>query len=514
VRPIGRLVGIVAGLATASCLSRPTANPNVIVASLTSGPNNLDPRVGTDDSSQKLHPLIFDNLMELDEHLRVVPKLAQRLEHPDPLTYVAVLRRGVHFHDGRELTADDVVYTFRCMLDPNFVSAKKGAYREVLSVEARDRHTVVFRLKTPFESFPINLNVLPIVPDGAGPEMREHPIGTGPYRFVRYDVDDNVELLAFDDYYEGRPKNDGLMFKIVPDEVMRGLELRKGTMDIVINDVSPDIVHQLRGEPTLHTVEAPGVDYQYIGVNLRDSTLKDLRVRQAIAYAIDREAIVKYLRRGLAAPAAGLLPPLSWAVAPDAFSFSYDPTKARALLDEAGYVDPDGAGPKPRMTLTLKVSNTEFNRLQSSVIQQNLQEVGIALDVRTYEFATLYADVLSGNFQLFTLQWTAGALADPDILRRVFHSTQAPPTGFNRGHFSDPAVDTLLDQATESSDATRRLELYRQVQRLVALQVPYVSLWYKTNVAVAQRTLRGVHLTPLADFLFLKDVARVTSPGR
>ena len=201
-KPLRRLLALVAGLAAVSCLSRPTANPNVIVASLTSGPNNLDPRIGTDDSSQKLHPLIFDSLMELDEHLRVVPKLAERLEHPDPLTYVAVLRRGVHFHDGRELTADDVVYTFECMLDPNFVSVKKGAYREVLSIEALDRYTVVFRLKTPFESFPINLNVLPIVPDGAGPEMREHPMGTGPYRFVRYDVDDNVELLAFDGYYE------------------------------------------------------------------------------------------------------------------------------------------------------------------------------------------------------------------------------------------------------------------------------------------------------------------------
>lgn len=508
-----RLVPALALLASAllatSCLTRPTTNPNIIVASLTSGPNNLDPRIGTDDSSQKLHPLIFDNLMELDDHLRVVPKLAERLDHPDSLTYIAILRRGVHFHDGRELTADDVVYTYRCMLDPSFVSAKKGGYRELASVDALDLYTVVFKLKHPFESFPINLNVLPIVPAGAGPEMRDHPIGTGPYRFVRYDVDDKVELQAFDGYYEGRPKNDGLVFKIVPDDVMRGLELQKGTVDIVINDVAPDIIFQLRKDPKLQTIQAPGVDYQYVGINLRDPILKDLRVRQALAYAIDRHAIIDYLRRGLAGIATGVLPPLSWAYANDSFSFPYDPAKARALLDAAGYLDLDGDGPQPRMALTLKVSNNEFNRLQSSLVQQNLRDIGVALDVRTYEFATLYADVLSGNFQLYFLQWTGGSLADPDILRRVFHSNQVPPVGFNRGHYSDPVMDRLIDEASASTDEVHRLAVFQEVQRLVAQEVPYISLWHKTNVAIAQRTLAGVHLTPLADFLFLQDVARI-----
>jgi peptide/nickel transport system substrate-binding protein len=184
------------------------------------------------------------------------------------------------------------------------------------------------------------------------------------------------------------------------------------------------------------------------------------------------------------------------------------PAKARALLDAAGYPDPDGDGPRPRLRLSLKVSNNEFNRLQSSVIQQNLREVGVALDVRTYEFATLYADVLKGSFQLFTLQWVGGAVADPDILRRVFHSTQTPPAGFNRGYFSDPQVDRLLDEAARSTSEPRRRALYGAVEKIVARQAPYISLWYKTNVAVARRSLDGIHLLPTADFIFLKDVAR------
>lgn len=497
-------------LGTMACAPAPAADPRTIVVSMTTGPNNLDPRFGTDDASAKVHQLIFDNLVELDEHLRVVPRLAASLEHPDPLTYIVSVRRGVRFHDGRPLTAEDVVFTFNQFLDPGMVSPRKGGYRELRSVVARDEWTVVFTLKQPFASFPINL-MMPILPRGSGPDVRDHPIGTGPYRFVRHEVDDHIELRANQDYWGGAPRNTGLILKIVPDDVMRGLELRKGTIDLVVNDLAPDIVHQLRGDGRLQVVEGPGVDYQYVGLNVRDPRLQDVRVRRALAHAIDREAIVRYLRRGLAAPASGLLSPLSWAAASDVPSFAYEPARARALLDEAGYPDPDGGGPAMRFGLSLKVSNTEFNRLQSSVIQQNLRDVGIALDVRTYEFATLYADVLAGNFQLFTLQWTAGALADPDILRRVFHSGQVPPVGFNRGRYANAEVDALLDEANRLEDSPRRLDVYARAQRLLAADVPYVSLWYKTNVAVARAGLTGVRLTPLAEFTFLKDVSRLAA---
>ncbi len=495
------------------CLHRPTPNPNVLVVGVTSGPNNFDPRIGTDDVSGKTAQLIFSNLMTLDDRLRVVPDLAERLDNPDPTTYVATLRRGVKFHDGHELTSADVVFTFRCFLDPAFVSPRKGAFRMVTAVDARDRYTVVFTLKEAFGSFPVNL-VIPIVPDGAGPAFREHPIGTGPYRFVSYAVDDTIELAPFDDYFGGRPKNDGLILRVVPDDIMRGLELRKGTMDIVVNDLAPDIVHQLGQDPRLQLVESPGTDYQYIGLNMRDPVLQDRRVRQAIGYAIDRKAIIEYLRRGLATPAASILPPVSWAFDPDVFTFTYDPAKARALLDAAGYADPDGDGPAPRFNLTLKVSNIEFNRLQSSVIQQNLRAIGIALEVRTYEFATLYADVLKGSFQLFTLQWVGGAVADPDILRRVFHSAQVPPAGFNRGFFRDPRVDKLLEDAAVSADEATRRALYGDVQRIVTEAAPYISLWCKTNVVVAQRSLTGFRLMPTADFAFLKDVTRTPADRR
>ncbi len=251
---------------------------------------------------------------------------------------------------------------------------------------------------------------------------------------------------------------------------------------------------------------APGLDYAYVGLNLRDPVLRDVRVRRALGHGVDTAAIIEHLRRGLAVPATGIIPPMSWAHAADLQPTPYDPAAARRLLDEAGYPDPDGDGPAPRLRLTLKTSTAEFVRLQAAVIQQDLARIGVAVDVRTYEFATLYADVLAGRFQLFTLQWVG--VTDPDMLRRVFHTSQMPPAGFNRGFFSDPAVDAQIDDATRADDPARRLAQYVDVQRRLFAAAPYISLWTKVNVAVAQPWVHGVHLTPQASFSTLRLVSK------
>ena len=452
-----------------------------------------------------MHQLVFDYLLALDDKLRVTGGLATHWDQPDPVTYLVYLRKGVRFHDGHELTADDVVHTFGSFIDPAFVSPRKGAYRMLYRVEAVDPYTVRFTLKEPFGSFPIQL-VMPVVPKGAGAELRDRPIGTGRYKFVSFAVDDQVTLESFPDYFRGAPANGGVVLKVVPDEIMRALELRKGTVDMVVNDLSPDVVHQLAAQRAVTIAEAPGTDYAYVGVNMRDPIMKDRRVRHALGHAIDRQAIVDHLRRGLARPAVGVLPPSSWAFEPGVFQFSHDPQKAIALLEEAGYRDPDGDGPQPRLRLSLKVSTNEFIRLQAAVIQQDLKRVGIELDVRSYEFATLYADVLKGNFQLFTLQWVG--VSDPDMLRRVFHSKQMPPNGFNRGYYENPEVDRLIDAAMVAESDDERRKLYGDAQRVVAEDAPYISLWYKTNIAVSGTHIEGVKLTPSAEFTFLRNVVK------
>jgi peptide/nickel transport system substrate-binding protein len=404
------------------------------------------------------------------------------------------------------------VYTFRSVLDPALVSPFKGAFRPLKEVTAIDDYTVRFTLSEPFAAFPLQLvGVPPIVPADAGDSLKGHPIGAGPYRFVRHDVD-TLTLSAFEGYWGGAPSNAGIVMRVIPDDVMRGLELRKGTTDLVVNDLPPDIVHQLDESGAFTIQRSAGLDFFYLGFNMRDGVLRDVRVRYAIGYATNRDAIIKYLRRGLGRPASGLVPDLAWAFEPDVHRFTFDSDLAGRLLDEAGYRDPDGPGPRQRLRLSLKISSTEETRIQAAAIQQDLHRVGIDLDVRSYEFATFYADVLRGNFQIFALQWVGGAMVDPDMLRRVFHSSELPPSGFNRGLYQNADVDRLLELATTSLDEAERKRYYGRAQQLIAEDAPYIPIWNRTNVIVAQRSLEGLHIGPLGDFTALRQIRRRSEP--
>src|SRR5262245_39967085 len=196
-------------LAFAGCAQPPPAAPaGAIVVGVRTGPNNLDPRLENDEASARLAQLMFNQLFATGDDLRPKPVLAQRLENPDPLTYRVTLRRAVKFHDGHELTAKDVVFTYSQMIDPSYVSPAKGAFHTLKSVTAIDDYSVEFTLKEPFTAFPNQLAGPPaIVPAGSGPDFGQHPIGTGPYKFVRYAVDDQVVLAPFPDYFNGAPKN-------------------------------------------------------------------------------------------------------------------------------------------------------------------------------------------------------------------------------------------------------------------------------------------------------------------
>ena len=246
---------------------------------------------------------------------------------------------------------------------------------------------------------------------------------------------------------------------------------------------------------------------------MRDPILADRRVRHAIGYAIDRDAIIRYMRRGLARPArpdsSRTRPGHS---SPPFIASRYDPELAMSLLDEAGYRDPDGDGPLPRLRLSLKISSNEEMRLQSTVVQQNLRRVGIDLDLRSYEFATLLRRCPEGQLPDVFADLDGGSVADPDILRRVFHSDQTPPLGFNRGYYSNAEVDRLIDLATQSTGEADRARYYRAAQILVADDAPYIPIWNRTNVIVAQRSLDGLHVNPIGDFQALKDVKRTSTP--
>ena len=251
--------------------------------------------------------------MQIDDQLRVVPDLAESLEQPDRVTYVARLRHGVKFHNGRELTVRGRRLHVPSFLDPTF-RGRSGAYRVVAAVDvARSPTRSRFTLKEPFgivSHQPRDGHR----PGGFGRANARQPVGTGPYQLARVRARRSARAQAVRPaIYGGAPANAGVVLKVVPDDTMRGLELRKGTVDLVVNDLAPDVVWQLRAKGGCRSPPAPGTDYAYIGLNLTDPVLRNPDVRKAIGYAIDRDAIVKYLRRGFASVAVGIVPPMSWA---------------------------------------------------------------------------------------------------------------------------------------------------------------------------------------------------------
>ncbi len=467
-----------------------------------SSPTNLDPRVGIDGQSERIDELLFDALLTRDEHFNVQPGLAESWEIPDPLTYVFHLHSGVKFHDGRPLTSRDVKWTLDSLLQGKIRSTKTSTYRFVDRIDIPDDLTVVFHLKEPFGALLWNLSegALGIVPYGTLDEITRQPIGTGPFKFVSAETDKEVILIRNDAYWGERPRLARVRFAVVPDATTEALELRKGSADLAINSpMSPDTVATLERNPSLVVEHGPGTRLAYLAFNLRDPILKDVRVRQAIAYALNRGPMMQYLWRGEVQAAYSVLPPQSWACNEGVPHYDYDPGKARQLLDAAGYP----AVNHVRFHLVMKTSTDENTRLMVAVMQQQLRDVGIALDIRTFEFATFFADVTSGAFQLYSLRWIGGN-EDPDIFDMAFHARNFPPAGRNRSFYSNLRVDTLIDEARRETDQNVRKRLYFEVQEILATDVPAINLWYFDNVLVRTKRVRDVSLNPSGNYNFLK----------
>jgi len=493
------IVSLIAVLPLLSCSARP--DPNTLVMVIESSPTNLDPRVGIDAFSERIDNLIFDDLLSRGDDLNVAPGLAERWEIPDPLTYVFHLHPGVKFHDGRPLTARDVKWTFDTLLQGKIRSTKAAVYRFVDRIEAPDDATVVFHMKERDATLLWNLSdgAMGIVPYGSGDEMTQHPIGSGPFKFVSAETDREVVIERNEQYWDGPPKVLRVRFAVVPDATTEALELRKGSGDVTINSLTPDTVYTLSRNPNLAVERGPGTRLAYLGFNLRDPILKDVRVRQAIAYALDRKPMIEYLWRGDAEPARSVLPQQSWAYNGSVPAYDHDVNKANQLLDAAGYPAVNGV----RFHITMKTSTDENTRLMVAVMQQQLREAGIALDIRSFEFATFFSDVQHGAFQMYGLRWIGGN-EDPDIFEYAFDSAKFPPNGANRGYYSNARVDALIDEARRAVDPNVRKPLYAEVQSILAEEVPYIDLWYLDNVLVHTRRVQNLKMNPAGNYDFLR----------
>ena len=469
-----------------------------------SSPANLDPRIGTDAFSERLDSLLFDALVRRDTHFGVMPALAVRWETPDPHTYIFHLRTGVRFADGRPLTSRDVKWSLDTIRNGTVTTVKAASFKSWQSVEAPDPATVIVHLKQPDTGLLLNVcdGVFGVIPYGSGRDFWRHPLGSGPFSFVSQEQDKDVVMQRNPLYWDGPPPIDGVRFAVVPDAITRALELQKGSADITINALPNDVLPTLARNPQLRVEQTPGTSVVYVVLNLRDRYLRDLRVRQAIASGVDRGLIIRTLLDGRAQPAESVLPTQHWAWTGAVEHHPFDPARANALLDAAGYKrGADGV----RFHLVLKSSTDETRRLICAVLQSQLARLGIAVDIRSYEFATFYADMTKGAFAMALSNWIGGNEA-PDILAYAYSSTRIPPHGANRGFYTNSRVDALLADASANSERAGQVADYQAVQQQLAHDLPVLNLWYQDTVAVASRRLSPLALVPSGNFDFLRTV--------
>jgi peptide/nickel transport system substrate-binding protein len=478
-----------------------------LVAGLESYPLQLDPRYATDANSVRIGNLMYNSLLRANEQFELGPELAENWRIVDDLTYLLDLRKGVTFHDGRRLTAADVKFTYESILQADSRSPKRGLLEPLHAIEQIGSHQLKFRLAAPHAPF-VEQFTLGIVPSGSPPvhdATHRPPAGSGPFILASMQSGEKVTLRANPNYWDGKPQLAGLIFRSVPDAMVRVLEFKKGSIDFMQNDLEPDMLPWLASNTDADIGSYDGTTYQYIGVNLSHPILRDVKVRQALACAVDRDRIIRHVLKGTVTKANGLLAPINWAYDDTVQRWPYDPARAKRLLDEAGFADPDGDGPQPRFRLSFKTTNIDLRRRIAEALKEQLHYVGIELEVRTYEWATFFSDVKRGNFHLYSLAWVG--VMDPDILYQIFHSLSVPPRGDNRGRYMNREVDGLLDQGRKTTDRAKRKLVYAQAQQILAEDLPYVPLWWWKNVIVKRPSIEGFVPYPDGELISLQKVS-------
>jgi peptide/nickel transport system substrate-binding protein len=501
---MARLLLLLPLLLILACNAPETLSGTGIRVGLDGSIATLDPRLAVGARAARIGPLIYSSLLKLDEKGQLVPDLARSWSQPDANTYLFRLHRGVLFHDGREVTADDVRATFSFIMDPRNGSPKRGSYEPVRRIEVIDRYTVKFVLQDISVSFPYALTV-GIVPQGSPAGLKSPPVGSGPFRLEHWMPGEEVVLVANPVYFRGQPRLGWIQFRVLANTTTRLLEMKKGGVDLLQNCVPAYAVKFMERIPGVRVIQEQGITYQYLGYNLTDPILKHKEVRQAISHAIDRDAIIDHTLKGLAKKADGVvLSPLHWAYEGNVTKYDYDPEQAKELLDAAGFPDPDGNGPRMRFSLAYKTS-TDMESLEiAQIIKRYLKEVGIGVEVRSFEWGTFFEDIMKGNFQMYSLRWIG--VVDPDIFYYLFHSSSFPPNGANRGRYRNPTLDKLLALSRRTVDRAHRKELYSRIQKILAEDAVYTSLWYRNNLVVIREQFHGFHIYAGGEYLSLKDV--------
>lgn len=468
-------------------------DPDSLVVMLPRDAEQLDPRFVGDPYGLRVSRLLFGSLLTIDPRtLEVIPDLAESVEALSPTQFRVRLRKGLRFSDGTPLDARDVVATFEGVVDPKLKSRYAQNYRRIAEMQVPDPRTILFILREPHATFLTDLE-LPIVrrQDAfrriATPE-EPLPIGAGPYRLVRREPG-VLELRANPHWHRGAPIYPNVRMVVIRDDNTRALRMLAGQGDLAVASIPPLLLPLFEDDGPFETRSAPGISTLYLGFQTGSSKLADVRVRRAIGYAIDRELLVEAKYQGLARVTDSWIPHGHWAELAGEPPRPFDPAVAATLLDEAGFPDP--VGPEPRMRLVLRTTSERFRQSVARAIAAMLQEVGVEVDVRPSEAATLISDLNRGRFEMTLLQ--VPEVIEPHVLSWFFDSSRIPgpqSEGANRWRYRNAELDRLFELGRTTIDRSERRAAYERVQRILSRDVPVLPLWQPDTIAVVRRGSR------------------------
>ena len=455
---------------------------------------------------------MFNSLVRKNENFEYVGELASNIAtSEDGRTVTLTLRDGVKFHNGKDFTSADVKYTFDKLFETK--GYKSGAFFDtvngkqiahITSLSTPDPKTVVFVVERPALKNQLlsNLVAIPIIPDGTVEQQKTSPVGSGPFKFARFDQSQNtVEFDAFTEYWEGAPKFPKLRVKTVTDASALQAELQTGSVDLAPapSNMPPDTLKLLNGAGNIKVEQFEGSNIQYIGLNTTSTPLNNQKIRQAIGYAIDREKLINELLSGQAKIASSVLPAGSWAYSTGT-QYSFDQEKARQLLKEAGYKD------EP-IKFKYSSGNAAFNSY-AQAIQSSLAAVGLNVQIETVDPGTLRTQLAQGQYQMNTGVWIGGN-QDPIFLKDLFTTGRIPgPTVSccNRWRYSNPEVDGLLENAINEVDRETAKQMYIKAWQIVSNDLPLLPLWYPANMVVSNSRIGNIKMNPSGDWTFIKDI--------
>lgn len=480
---------------------------------LTSAPVTLDPRYATDASSSRVNRLIYQRLVEFGPDNKPIPGIAvwkqldknhyrfflvkapqsSQLSSSEPLTPESSTN-APRFHHGKILTAHDVKATYDAILDQATASPHRNALKHIERIEVLDDQTVDFYLTRSDPLFPsfLAIGIMPADLIKSGHSFNQNPVGSGDFKFSHWPFDGQLFL---------RRQSDQQLFEFlkVKNPTVRVLKLIRGELDLIQNNLPPEHISFLKKESDIHFLTQIGSNYSYLGFNLQDDDTRQLQLRKAIAYGLDRDKIIQYALGNAAKKANGFFPAQHWAGA-ELVDYDYDQIRAVALMSELGYSENN------RLQLTYKTSSDPFRIRIATIIQSQLKDIFIDMAIRSYDWGTFYGDIKSGKFQLYSLTWVG--IKTPDVFRNVFHSDSLPPSGANRGRLKNLKIDQMIELAEQEQDLIQQAKGYRLLQEELHETLPYVSLWYEDNVAFFRKNIHGYQVSQDGNYDGLKFVKR------